>query len=146
MKTETTISKINSDLIQTFASLDAWFDKVLEDDFGVENRWSMRDVVQHIVTSNSHLLDLLSEGYDYAWLEFARTDQKRLAQPSLDVMRFALREQLFHCLCLLDEQELGDEENETKEMNVYDKLSSVINHLHYHLQQLEDSEKSDLVI
>jgi hypothetical protein len=144
MKEEKTISKINSELIRTFAALDAWFDKALDDGFEECDQWNTLDVIQHIVTSNDHLLDVLTDGYEYAFSEFDHSNRSE-AQKSFDEMRLALREQLFQCLCLLDELEHnGSDEDETKEMNAYDKLSSLTNHLHYHLERLENSERVNL--
>lgn len=144
MKEESTISKINSELIRTFACLDAWFDRASDNGFDQENQWSILEVVQHIITSNYHLLDLLSDGYEYAFSEYDHSNRKG-DQKSLDVLRFALREQLFHCLCLLDGLEDDNADNSSeKEMNVYDKLSSLTNHLQYHLERLEKSETVNL--
>lgn len=144
MKEESTISKIDSELIRTFAMLDAWFDKSLDDGYGEEYEWNSLDVIRHIVTSNDHLLDILSDGYAYAFSGFDHRERSE-DQRSFDAMRLALREQLFHCLCLLDELEDQDATNgDAKEMNVYDKLSSLINHLHYHLERLETSERVNM--
>jgi uncharacterized damage-inducible protein DinB len=142
MKTETTISKINTELIRSFATLDAWFDKALDDGDKGRNRWSMQEVIQHILNSNYHLLDLLSDGCEYAWSHLQSQDGKLTEERSLDDMRFALREQLFHCLCLLDE--LGDNaevnQDVDKAMNIQDRLWSITHHLTYHLERLQDAE------
>jgi uncharacterized damage-inducible protein DinB len=138
MKEESTISKINSELIRTFSSLDAWFDKALDDGYEDDDEWSMREVLQHLVNSNYHLLDFLSDGYDYALSEYDHVNRSGV-QKSFHAIRYALREQLFQCLCLLDnlEQSGNLDLDDEKEMNVYDKLWAITNHLSYHLEQLE---------
>lgn len=142
MKYESTQSKINKDLIRTFASLDAWFDKVLDDGMLDGEQWDMLDVLQHVITSNNHLLDLLSDGYDFALSQFIRQGRNE-GEQSLYAMRFALREQLFHCLCLLDEMEVNmPTENASKQMNLYDKLFSLSSHLQYHLECFESSRST----
>jgi uncharacterized damage-inducible protein DinB len=138
MKEESTISKINSELIRTFASLDAWFDKALDDGYEDDDQWSMREVLQHLVNSNYHLLDFLSDGYNYALTEYDHINRSDVPK-SFQAMRYTLREQLFQCLCLLDDVEQSEslDLDDEKEMNVYDKLWAITNHLSYHLEQLE---------
>lgn len=136
MKNESTISKINQELISTFASLDAWFDKVL--DRGFDDRDDHWRVLQHIVSSNYHLLDLLSDACDYALADVRSGEGRSEAEQTFHAMRFALREQLFRCLCVLDDLDQPEEGDEAKEMNVYEKLSSLTYHLQYHLEQFEE--------
>ena len=142
MKTETAISKINTELIRSFATLDAWFDKALDHGFDDHDKWSIHGVIQHILTSNYHLLDLLSDGCEYAWSDLRAQDDNYAHEKSLDAMRFALRGQLFHCLCLLDDIEANDSENyeSDKAMSMHDRLWSVTHHLSYHLERLENAE------
>lgn len=137
MKHESTIKKINQELISAFASLDAWFDKTLDDGFDHDEQWGTLDILQHVITSNHYLLEMLSEGYDFALGGFAKQGRSE-AEESFYAMRYALREQLFHCLCLLDELHTAADD-ESKEMNLYDKLSSLTNHLQYHLECFEES-------
>lgn len=139
MKTETTISKINTELIRSFAMLDAWFDEALDHGFDDQDRWSIHEVIKHILTSNYHLLDLLSDGCEYAWSHLKLQGGIATHEKSLDHMRFALREQLFHCLCLLDDLEVNDESNYDgdKAMNIHDRLWSITHHLSYHLENLK---------
>lgn len=136
MKHESTISKIHQELISTFASLDAWFDRAL-DELHDNEQGDALDVLQHMITSNNHLLDSLSDGYDFALATFIRQGRTE-AEQSLYAMRFALRDQLFHCLCLLDEIEHGaTTQDDSKQMNLYEKLFSLSNHLQYHLECFE---------
>lgn len=136
MKQESTISKINQELISSFASLDAWFDKAL-DELHDDERWDILEVLQHVITSNNHLLEMLSDGYDFAMSRFVRQGRTE-AEQSLYAMRFLLREQLFHCLCLLDEIDHSAEpDTVSKQMNLHEKLVSLSSHLQYHLACFE---------
>jgi hypothetical protein len=141
MKQESTISKINTQLIRTFATLDAWFDKVLDEGFDDAHEWNTLDVLQHLIISNHHVLDVLKGGFSDC-INASNFVSGSEADKKFHTLRQLLRDQLFHCLCLLDE--LEDQQGETvdnaKEMNVCDTLWVITNHLSYHLEQLEGVE------
>lgn len=145
MKTETTISKIKQELISMFASLDAWFDKLLDDGFDPEQETDAMEVVEHILSSNDNILNVLPEQYDNALKQLQRSFQPT-SQRSLDELRFALRDQLYQALCLVDSlDDISDLErlDHDKQMDLHDKLFSIAQHLRYHIELLELSESLD---
>jgi hypothetical protein len=63
MNFETIISKINSELIGSFATLDGWFDRpheMLQE--RSSSRWSPAEVLEHVMLTNHYLLLLIEKG------------------------------------------------------------------------------------
>lgn len=138
MKTESTISIIKQELISMFASLDAWFDKLLDDGLDPEHENETLEIVTHIFSSNYNLLNVFPQECDDA---FASIQHHLTASsnPEVDELRMGLRNQLYQALCLidtLDESALTGFDGE-KQMELHDKLFSIAQHLRYHLELLE---------
>ncbi|HEY0656053.1 MAG TPA: DinB family protein [Chryseosolibacter sp.] len=143
MKTESTISKIQQELISMFASLDAWFDKLMDDGFDPDQEINTLEVVEHILSSNYNVLNVLPMECDNA-LELLERDFQAISQPrTMDELRFALRDQLYQSLCLidsLDDSVARDPFSHDKQMDLRDKLFAIAQHLRYHLEELEKVE------
>jgi hypothetical protein len=137
MKSESTISKINKELISVFAMLDTWFDEVLDND----NHRNAIQIADHILNSNHHLLRLVSHGFEDALSDSRYVRGNDDVHHSVDELRTTLRDQLHFCLYLLDEietQNLSEEQQaDEKEMDIYHQLTSMTNHVSYHLEELK---------
>jgi hypothetical protein len=141
MKPESTISKIKQELISMFASLDAWFDKLLDDGLDPLHETAALEVVEHILSSNYNLLNVLPN--QYKTLELLQSNSHPTSQRSLAELRFVLRDQLFQSLCLidlLDESIAEGRSDHDKQMDLHDKLFAIAQHLRYHLEVMELSE------
>jgi hypothetical protein len=138
MKTESTLLKIEHELIGMFASLDAWFDELLDDGMSLGQETDYGEVITHILFSNYRLLNILPDkALDELHHDYKPTDQ------SLYELRSALRDQLYQSLLLIDSLEESSALNrlpDEKKMDLYDRLFSIAQHLRYHLELLELSE------
>lgn len=137
MKSASTISKINRELISAFARLDTWFDEVPDRD----NHWEAIRVADHILNSNHHLLKAISTGFENALSDSSGGAEEDDANQSIDQLRTSLREQLYFCLCLLDELETQNatgRETEEKGMDIHEQLYSITQHVSYHLERMQE--------
>jgi hypothetical protein len=142
MKPESTILKIKHELISMFASLDAWFDKLLDEGFSPEQHAETLEIVDHIFSSNYNLLNLLPKECENAF-DSLEHHLNFFPDRSFEDLRSGLREQLYHSLCLidaLDESSVVDELGRDKQMELHEKLFSIAQHLRYHLELLELAE------
>jgi hypothetical protein len=142
MKTESTILKIKQELISMFASLDAWFDKLLDDGFNPEQHAETLEIVEHIFSSNYNLLNVLPKECENS-LDSLEHHLDLFPDRSFEELRSGLREQLYHSLCLIDaleESSALDTLNHDKRMELHEKLFSIAEHLRYHLELLELGE------
>jgi hypothetical protein len=142
MKTESPLLKIKQELISMFASLDAWFDRLLDEGYNREEETDLLEVVEHILTSNFSILNVLPKecGNDS---QVVHHEFELTTHLSFEEMRFALRDQLYQSLCLLDVLDESMNVNaidRAKQMDLHDKLFSIAQHLRYHLELLQFSQ------
>jgi hypothetical protein len=143
MKTESTLSKIKQELISMFASLDAWFDTLLDDGYNPEEETGALEVLEHILASNASVLKVLLEQFDNV-LDLVQRDFQSRPLLSFEELRFALRDQLYQSLCLVDlleEPLYVNRMDHDKQVDLNEKLLSIAQHLRYHLELLELSEQ-----
>lgn len=121
-----------------FASLDAWFDELLDSGFDTEQDTHALEWIEHIYLSNHNLLESLPQESN----RVLAMRQSGLASKTLsfDELRFALRDQLFQSLCLvdyLDESFFQEPSSDDKHMHLHDILVLITEHLRYHLDLLD---------
>jgi len=119
MSLQSTIHKLNNDLISLFAVVDAWLDKDDQEQIGSESFRFRKIAIVNFLVVNKQLLDFINKVSDDDLLHDIRFDVEDayenvsniiqgdyLVQQFLDakpqILREHLREQLFQLLCLID--------------------------------------------
>jgi hypothetical protein len=80
----------------------------------------------------------VSDGFEDALSNLRTSAEGDSAEKIIDQLRTSLREQLYFCLCLLDELEMLEQISETegKQMDIREQLYSIAHHVTYHLGRM----------